>query len=114
MLEGHPLDWVWEPEAGGFELRSDGGDFFFEGSRVNRDFPASAIARAVSAGEDVPDAVERQWTLGQIVTTVARAGLRLEELQEHRDPYWPKYGSMPRELADRLPHTFSLVARKPE
>ena len=114
VLEGHPLDWVWEPGAGGFELRSDGGDYFFEGPRVNRDFPASAIARAVPAGSDVPDAVEWQWTLGQTVTSVARAGLRLQELQEHPDQYWPKFGAMPQELADRLPHTFSLVARKPE
>lgn len=114
VLEGHPLDWVWEPDASSYELRSDGGDYFFEGGRVNRDFPASAVARALPAGDEPPEAVEWQWTLGRIVTSVARAGLRVESLQEHPDPYWPKYRSMPAEVADRLPHTFSLVARKPE
>lgn len=114
LFEGHPLDWVWEPDAPGYELRSDGGDYFFEGSRANRDFPASAVARPVRAGDDVPEAVEWQWTLGQIVTSIARAGLRLERLQEHPDGYWPKYRAMPQEVAARLPHTFSLLARKPE
>lgn len=113
LLEGHPLDWVWEPGAPEFELRSDGGDYFFDGPRVNRSFPASAVARAVPSGNEVPEAVEWQWTLGQIVTSVARAGLRVEELREHPDRYWPKYGAMPEELADRLPHSFSLLARKP-
>ena len=114
LLEGHPLDWVWEPEGWRFELRPDGGDYFFRGPRANRDFPASAIARAMPIGEDVPEAVEWQWTLGEVVTSVARAGLRLEALQEHPGKYWAKFPAIPARVADRLPHTFSLLARKPE
>lgn len=112
LFEGHPLDWVWEPEASGFELRSDEGDYFFRGPRVNRDFPASAVARAVPAGQDVPEAVEWQWTLGEVVTSVARAGLRVQRLEEHSDQYWPRYAAMPEGVANRLPHTFSLLARE--
>ena len=114
IFEGHPLDWVWEPEEDGYVLRSDGGNYVDRRPRPNRDFPGNAVARRALPGEMVPEAVEFQWTLGQIVTSLAGAGLRIVRLEEHPLQYWPRYGRMAEDTLHRLPHTFSLLAQKPE
>lgn len=114
IFEGHPLDWVWEPEEKNYVLRADGGDYFDSQPRPNRDFPGRAAARQAPPGKRVPEAVEFQWTLGQIVTSLVRVGLNIMRLEEHPVRYWPKYGRMTEDLLNRLPHTFSLLAKKPE
>jgi hypothetical protein len=51
------------------------------------------------------------WPLGDIVTALARAGMRIESLQEFPSEAKWRFGS---KLSDgrRLPGTFLLVARK--
>lgn len=55
---------------------------------------------------------ERQWTLGQIVTAVAGAGLHIERLVEHPEPFWDQFPHLDPEMMPRLPHSFTLVARR--
>lgn len=112
VFEGHPLNWVWETEVAEHRLRADG-DYFAEAPRTNQDFPAAAIARAVPAGEPPPPAIERQWPLGQVVTSLVQAGLVVEVLEEHPEHFWPQFDQMPQEIAGKLPKTFSLLMRKP-
>ena len=111
IFEGHPLNWVWEPDANEYSLRSDGGDYFAAEPRANRDFPASGL-RQTASDQSAPCAIEKQWTLGEIVTTLTEAGLRLERLEEHPDQFWPLFRGIPEPLANRLPHTFALLMRK--
>jgi SAM-dependent methyltransferase len=113
VFEGHPLNWVWEPEAARHRLRGDGGDYFQRGPRANRDFPGLALEDATPPGEPVPRAFEWQWTLGEIVTAVADAGLAVERLEEHPEHFWPQLARIPDDELRRLPHTFSLLARRP-
>jgi SAM-dependent methyltransferase len=113
IFEGHPLDWVWEPDENSYVPRSDGGDYFDQEPRPNRDFPGRAVGRRAPSVEEVPEAVEFQWTLGQIVTSLAEVGLRILKLEEHPLQFWPKYGHLEEPLLQRLPHTFSLLAKKP-
>ena len=112
VFEGHPLNWVWEPEAKDFILRAEGGDYFTPQPRANRDFPASAIIRFTPSGEAAPQAYEHQWTLGAILTALAQAGLRLDRLEEYPQHFWPQFEAIPPERLDRLPHTFGLLMRK--
>ncbi len=112
IFEGHPLNWVWEPDAREFELRADGGDYFSREPRANRDFPASRLEHAADAGSLRLCAVERQWTLGEVVTSLSEVGLRLDRLEEHPEQYWPLYRDIPEAVVDKLPHTFSLVMHK--
>ena len=62
-------------------------------------------------GAPVPHAWEHQWALGQVVTAVAAAGLRIERLVEYAAHFWPQFPSVPQEELARLPHSFLLVAR---
>jgi SAM-dependent methyltransferase len=112
VFEGHPLNWVWEPEASEYRLRPDGGDYFWAEPRANRDFPASGFKQEVASAPPALSARERQWTLGEIVTRLADVGLRLERLEEHPEQYWPLFREIPPTVVERLPHTFSLCMRK--
>lgn len=113
VSEGHPLNWVWDVEAGCHRLTSDGRSYFDREPRPNDSFPASAIERFTPDGEQPPLAWEYQWTLGDIVTAVSRVGLIVQSLGEHPEQFWPKLRNVPDDELARLPHTFTLLARLP-
>jgi SAM-dependent methyltransferase len=96
--ESHPLVplFSWDEDAA--RVRADRG--YFARSHVNDSFPANG-------------AVEWQWTLGEIVTAVCRAGLEIRELREHPDPFWRPGGTQAAAWNGQLPNTFSLLAQLP-
>jgi SAM-dependent methyltransferase len=109
IYDAHPAAPLWTLDvdsAGVAPERS-----YFGGTRVNDTFPASAIARF---GDDsTPDAVEWQWTLADIVNSLLAAGLRIEHLGEHPDPFWRPAGARDAEAwSGRLPNSFTLLARR--
>ena len=69
---------------------------YFNAELVTGDVP-NPTGEARSLGQ----CVLRRWTLGEIVTTVIEAGLRVERLEEH--PSWTD---------PTIPGTFTLVAAK--
>ena len=112
VFEGHPLNWIWEPEAAELELRSDA-DYFARGPRVNRDFPGKLLDQAQRPGEAPRHAWERQWNLGEIVSSLVAAGLRVVSLREHPEHFWPQLPRVAEERARRVPRTFSLMKNGP-
>ena len=110
LYEGHPLNQVWDPRAERVQLRATR-SYFDVHAEPNDDFPARAVERFAPEGAAVPRAWEHQWTLGQIVTAVAAAGLRLERLVEYPAHFWPEFPRVPASELARLPHSFLLVAR---
>ena len=111
LLEGHPLNWLWRRSAASHVLDIERPGYFDTSFRVNTDFPASAVERLSPPGEVPPQARERQWNLGQVVTAVSRAGLTVERLEELADHYWPQFPDIPQSEAALLPHSFILAAR---
>lgn len=116
VFEGHPLDWVWDLNAP--TLRPDPepplGNYFSNAVAVNQGWPETYIpVDAVPPQKEQARKHERQWTLGQIMNALVDAGLLLERFEEHPDQYWDQFPHLPKDLADRLPHTFSLLMRKP-
>lgn len=112
LFEGHPLNWVWEPEASDFRLRTDGGDYFAQQPRVNRTFPAAVVTRARPDDADAPQPVEHQWTVAQVITALIEAGLMLRRFEEYPVHFWPEFAAIPAAEHDRLPHTFALLMTK--
>jgi hypothetical protein len=41
------------------------------------------------------------------------SGLVLEEVREHAEHFWPQFDAVPRDELARLPHTFSVLMRRP-
>ncbi len=109
VYDAHPAAslWAWDPDV----VRLNAVQSYFGGDRLNDTFPASAIRRF---GGDGVEAVERQWTLADIVMSAIGSGLVIEHLGEHGEPFW-RPGSSPAAAAwaGHLPNSFTLVARKP-
>jgi SAM-dependent methyltransferase len=110
VYEGHPLDWIWEQAADRHSVHP-GRSYFDSEARPNDDFPARAVERYAPGDRPVPTAWEQHWTLGQIVTAVVDAGLELEALAEHSEHFWPRFPDIPGDEFERVPHTFSMIAR---
>lgn len=110
VYEGHPLDWIWDPEANHHRLHSER-SYFDQEPRANEDFPARAAARFARPGEPVPAAWEYHWGLGEIVSAVVGAELEIVSLEEHGEHYWPRFERITGGEFDRVPHTFSMLAR---
>jgi SAM-dependent methyltransferase len=113
LTEGHPLDWVWDPDASTYGLDQRSGGYFADQPVENRDFPSSAFARLSAPGEPTPGPVEHHWTTAMIVNALIGAGLVLDRLEEHAEPFWSKFPNMPPDTRHVLPHVLLVLAHKP-
>jgi SAM-dependent methyltransferase len=113
LYDGHPLNWLWDVNAGTHRLSTDGRGYFDHGPRANRDFPAVAVERFTPAGELAPKAWEYQWTIGQVVTALCQAGLLIDRLEEYPEQFWPQLQRISAAELARFPHSFSVLARLP-
>jgi hypothetical protein len=92
VYEAHPAVtlWMWDKDPP--RIREDRS--YFGRSHVNDTFPARG-------------AVEWQWTLGQIVTAVAAAGMEILHLGEYQEPFWRAGGVAAAAWDGRLPNSFA-------
>ena len=97
VYEAHPAVplWTWDEDEP--RIRADRS--YFGRSHVNDTFPANG-------------AIEWQWNLGQIVTTVVAAGLEVLHLGEYPEPFWRAGGVSAAAWSGRLPNSFALLARR--
>lgn len=98
------------PQFGNLEVRD--GSIAIVGDYFDRQPHRSTGWRHFAGAEDAPEPRwEFSWTLGDIVTSVARAGLRIESLQEFPSTAAWRFGDdLP--TIRRLLGSFLLVARK--
>jgi hypothetical protein len=111
VFEGHPLNWVWKTDRAKFRLRDDG-DYFARAPRVNEEFPDRLVGDAAPFGAARALALERQWTLGAVVSELVATGLTILCLEEHPEHFRRQFPDVTAESLRRLPHTFSLLARR--
>ncbi len=98
VYEAHPAVPLWSWDEDEPRIRPDRS--YFAKSHINDSFPANG-------------AQEWQWSLGEIVTAVVRAGLTIAVLEEHAEPFWrPADGHDAAAWRGRLPNSFALLARK--
>jgi SAM-dependent methyltransferase len=97
IYEGHPAVPLWSWDEDKPRIREDRS--YFAKSHVNDSFPANG-------------AREWQWTLGEIVTAVVRAGLEIKVLEEYAEPFWRSGGVQAAAWQGRLPNSFALLARR--
>jgi SAM-dependent methyltransferase len=121
VAEAHPVLWVWDD---GEDVRP--GQLRLKYPYWQQPEPLAVPVRGSyadpSAQVDEPTEYSWQHSLGEIVTAVANAGLRIEFLHEFPFVVWPlpflegrsdRTWRLPGELDGRLPLLFSLRARKP-
>jgi SAM-dependent methyltransferase len=112
IFEGHPLDWVWDVKAATFAFDAQRGDYFSQAPGSGEIWPKPFINNQEGVDPAAIRLHDRQWTLGQILNAVIRAGLRIEFFDEYPIPFWGQFPEIPEETLKRLPHTFTLLARK--
>lgn len=107
--EMHPLRGCFDLE--GDRLVATDEDYFQRSSPRRRSGGPAGLAGA--ADTYMPERFEFRWPLGDVVTTLARAGMRIEILSEYFCP--PARQDIPAEIMAqlrRLPNDFTLLARK--
>ena len=87
--------WTWDEDR----PRIREGRSYFGRSNVNDTFPGRG-------------ALEWQWTLGEIITAVAAAGMEILRLGEYPEPFWRAGGVSAAAWSGRLPNSFALLARR--
>lgn len=112
IFEGHPLDRVWDIRAGTYHLDPERGDYFAQAPGGGEIWPKPFIDRQEEVSPASIRLHDRQWTLGQIINTVIRAGFKIEYFNEYPQPFWNQFPEIPEETLNKLPHTFTLLAQK--
>ena len=112
FFDGHPITWVWDMAADHFTLDPEYGNYFDTGTHTDIGWPTSYIPDSYQQNA-MATKYERQWTVAQLVNALISAGLVLEKLGEHPDPYWSAFPHIPAETLAKLPQTLSILARRP-
>jgi len=112
VFEGHPLDNLWRRDSDSFQLRPDGISYFPAQPNENPGFPSAAVIRETEDDAGRPKMLERCWRPGQVINALASVGLEYVHFDEYPHLFWNQFYEIPKETADRLPHTYSLVMKK--
>ncbi|MGH2464400.1 MAG: class I SAM-dependent methyltransferase [Candidatus Limnocylindrales bacterium] len=110
LFEGHPFEWLVDGDGDGRWALTDYA--YFAGPEASRGWSPGFIDHL-----SIPDGQQhwkysRAWTLGEVVTAVATAGLRIERLVEYPRDWWSGHGDIVPGERGRLPLSFGLVAAK--
>jgi SAM-dependent methyltransferase len=104
LYDGHPIAGCLGVEDGQLRIEDD---YFARGQPIY-----GQGWRHFEGGENATETkVEFAWTMGDIVTSIARGGLRVESLEEFPAHIEWRFGNRTQE-ARRLPGAFLLIASK--
>ena len=110
IFDGHPAEWLFDADADGRWLLTDYD--YFAGAEASRGWAPEYIDRLSIPDDDQHLKFARSWTLGEIVTALLGAGLRLERVTEHPVDWWAGHRDVRPEERGRLPLSFSVTATR--
>jgi SAM-dependent methyltransferase len=110
IFDGHPAEWLFDGDGeGGWTLT----DYdYFGGPEASRGWAPEYIDRLSIPDDEQHWKFARAWTLGEILTALLRAGLRLEQVAEHPVDWWAGHRDVRPDERGRVPLSFSVVARR--
>ncbi len=112
VLDDHPAAFLFDTEA---ETYQYSGMTYFGQIDSSVGWPTTYIGDTLGIPlENQSRKYERGWNLMEIFNALTGAGLTVEYLGEHPEPYWTLFPNLRQELAGRIPLTFSMLARKKE
>ncbi len=110
IFDGHPAEWLFDADADGHWILTDYD--YFGGAEASRGWSPEFIDRLSIPDADQTWKFARAWTLGEVVTALLGAGLRLGGLAEHPVDWWAGHRDVRPEERGRLPLSFSIVATR--
>ena len=111
LFEGHPAEWLFDVDEDGRWIATDYD--YFAGPEASKGWAREYIDHLSIDDDDQHWKFARAWTLGEVVTAIVGAGLRLERLSEHPTDWWGGHGDVREDERGRIPLSFSIVARLP-
>ncbi|GAC1641292.1 MAG: class I SAM-dependent methyltransferase [Chloroflexota bacterium] len=111
IFDDHPVSWFFRQDTESLELEP--GIDYFETAGASQGWPETYIGDLAIPREQQAFKYERLWPLASIVMALIHAGLTLDYLGEHRDAYWDAFPRLAPHEQQRIPQTFSLLARRP-
>jgi SAM-dependent methyltransferase len=110
IFDGHPAEWLFDADDDGRWTLTDYD--YFGGPEASRGWAPEYIDHLSIAEDDQHLKFARAWTLGEILTALLGAGLRLERVAEHPVDWWGGHRDVRPEERGRLPLSFSVVATR--
>ncbi len=110
LFEGHPVEWLFDADADGRWIATDYD--YFGGAEASKGWAPEYIDRLSIAEPEQSWKFARAWTLGEVVTALLRADLRLEAVAEHPVDWWGGHDDVRAEDRGRVPLSFSVVGRR--
>jgi SAM-dependent methyltransferase len=110
IFEGHPAEWLFDVDEDGRWIATDYD--YFAGPEASKGWAPEYIDHLAIPEPDQAWKFARSWTLGEILTALAGADLRFERIAEHPTDWWGGHGDALPEERDRIPLSFSVVARR--
>jgi SAM-dependent methyltransferase len=110
IFDGHPAEWLFDADEDGHLVATDYD--YFGGAEASKGWAPEYIDRLSIAEGDQSWKFARAWTLGEIVTALVGAGLRLERLVEYPVDWWAGHRDLRPEDRGRIPLSFGIVATR--
>ena len=107
MFDGHPAEWLFDGDSDGRWVLTDYD--YFGGPEASRGWAPEYIDHLSVGEDDQAWKFARAWTLGEIVTALLGAGLRLDRVTEHPVDWWAGHRDVRPEERGRVPLSFSVV-----
>jgi SAM-dependent methyltransferase len=111
IFEGHPAEWLFDVDDDGRWIATDYD--YFAGPEASKGWAPEYIDRLSIEDADQHWKFARAWTLGEIITALLRAGLRLDRVAEHPTDWWGGHGDVNEKDHGRVPLSFSVLGRLP-
>ena len=92
LFEGHPAEWLFDVDEDGRWIATDYD--YFGGAEASKGWAPEYIDRLSIAEADQSWKFARAWTLGEVITALLGADLRLEAVAEHPIDWWGGHGDV--------------------
>jgi SAM-dependent methyltransferase len=110
LFEGHPAEWLFDADEDGHWIATDYD--YFAGPEASKGWAPEYVDHLSVDERDQSWKFARSWTLGEIITALLGAGLRLERVAEHPTDWWGGHGDVRADERGRIPLSFSVLARR--
>jgi SAM-dependent methyltransferase len=110
LFEGHPAEWLFDADEDGRWVATDYD--YFGGPEASKGWAPEYIDRLSLDDAEQSWKFARAWTLGEIVTALLRADLRLEAVAEYPIDWWGGHDDVRAQDRGRIPLSFSITGRR--
>jgi SAM-dependent methyltransferase len=110
LFEGHPIEWLFDIDEDGRWIATDYD--YFAGPEASKGWEPGYIDHLSIPEPDQAWKFARSWTLGEVLTAIAGAGLRIEQVAEHPTDWWGGHSDVRPEERGRIPLSYTVIARR--